>query len=307
MFINVLVQVIILFILISIGFMLAKTKILNNDSVRGMTDLVLILVTPCVIIKSFFREFNKSDLNNLLISFLLGVLIHTAFIVLSVLFLKDKDQNRQTVLRYAAVFSNCGFMAIPLQQALLGDNGVFLGSSFVAIFNAFVWSWGIRVMSGDKKSLKPLKIISSPAIIALIIGVTVFLLSIPVPKIISEPVGMLAALNTPLPMIIIGFHLASSNVLKGITDLKCILTILLRLVIYPAVAITAMWLCGIRDDMLLSQAICCSAPVAAVTTMFSAKYNRDTELSVNLVSLSTLFSLITMPVMITFAEKLAKL
>ncbi len=307
MFINVLTQVIILFILISIGFLLSKTNILNKKSVSGMTDVVLILVTPCVIVKSFFRDFNKADLKDLLVSFLLGVLLHIGFILLSVLFLRDKDKNRQVVLQYAAVFSNCGFMAIPLQQALLGDRGVFLGSSFVAIFNAFVWSWGIKTMSGDKKSLNPLKIISRPAILALIIGLAIFLLSVPMPKIVSEPVSMLAALNTPLPMIIIGYHLANSNVFKGITDIKCIFTILLRLIIYPAIAIVLMWVCGIKGDMLISQAICCCAPVAAVTTMFSAKYNRDTELSVNLVSLSTLLSLITMPVMITFAEKLAHL
>ncbi len=307
MFINVLTQVVILFILILIGFGLAKVRVLNNKSVSGMTDLVLILVTPCVIVKSFFREFNKADLKDLLISFLLGVLLHLAFIVLSMLFLRDKNKNRQIVLQYAAVFSNCGFMAIPLQQALLGDNGVFLGSSFVAIFNAFVWSWGLLLMSGDKKTLKPLKIITRPAILALIIGLAVFLLSIPVPKVLSEPVGMLAALNTPLPMIIIGFHLANSNVLKSFTDIKCIFTILLRLIIYPAAAIVVMWLCGIKGDMLISQAICCSAPVAAVTTMFSSKYNRDTELSVNLVSLSTLLSLITMPAMIMLAEKLANI
>lgn len=307
MFVDVLTQVIILFILIFLGFALAKIKFLNNEWVRCMTDFVLMFVTPCVIIKSFFREFNKSDLKDLLISFLLGIILHISFIVLSVLFLKDKDKNRQVVLQYAAVFSNCGFMAIPLQQALLGESGVFLGSSFVAIFNAFVWSWGLLVMSGDKKTLKPIKIITTPAFLALIIGLAVFLLSIPVPKIISEPISMLAALNTPLPMIIIGFHLANSNVLKGLTNIKCIFAILLRLVIYPATAITIMWLCGIKGDMLISQAICCSAPVAAVTTMFSAKYGRDTELSVNLVSLSTLLSLITMPAMITFAEKLANL
>ncbi len=307
MFVDVLTQVIILFILIFLGFALAKIKLLNNEWVRCMTDFVLMFVTPCVIIKSFFREFNKSDLKNLLISFLLGIILHISFIVLSVLFLRDKDKNRQVVLQYAAVFSNCGFMAIPLQQALLGESGVFLGSSFVAIFNAFVWSWGLLVMSGDKKTLKPIKIITTPAFLALIIGLAVFLLSIPIPKIISEPVSMLAALNTPLPMIIIGFHLANSNVLKGLTNIKCIFAILLRLVIYPAAAITIMWLCGIKGDMLISQAICCSAPVAAVTTMFSAKYGRDTELSVNLVSLSTLLSLITMPAMITFAEKLANL
>ena len=307
MFITVLTQVIILFILIFVGFALAKIKMLNDESVKGLTDLALTLVTACVIVKSFFREFNKSDLNDLLTSFLLGVIIHAVFILLTLLLLRDKSENRKAVLQYAAVFSNCGFMALPLQQALLGDNGVFLGSSFVAIFNAFVWSWGLRIMSGDKRSLNPIKIITRPAILALITGFLVFILSIPVPKIISDPIGMFAALNTPIPMIIIGYHLASANVLKGFTDLKCLFTILLRLVIFPAIAIFGMRLCCIKGDMLISQAICCAAPVAANATMFSSKFKRDTELSVNLVSLSTLLSLITMPVMITLAEKLATL
>jgi predicted permease len=162
-------------------------------------------------------------------------------------------------------------------------------------------------MSGDKKSLNPVKIITRPAILALIIGFVVFILSIHIPKILSEPISMIAALNTPLPMIIIGYHLASSNVLKGLTDIKCIFTVLLRLLLYPAIAILGMWLCGIRGDMLVSLSICCAAPVAANATMFASKYNRDVELSVNLVSLSTLLSLVTMPVMITFAEKLAHL
>ena len=306
MFINVLTQVVILFVLIGIGFFLAKFKILNDKSVSGMTDLVLIVVTPCVIVKSFFREFKTDDLKNLLISFLLGILIHIGFILLS-LALRDKDKNKQAVLQCAVIFSNCGFMALPLQQALLGDNGVFLGSSFVAIFNAFIWSYGVRLMSGDKKSLSPLKIITRPAILALIIGFLVFVFSVPVPTVISEPVSYLAALNTPLPMIIIGYHLAKSNVSKGFTSLKCLLAVFLRLVVLPAVAIFAMWISGIKGDMLLSLSICCAAPVAAITTMFSAKYGRDTELSVNLVSISTLFSVITMPAMIMLADTLSKL
>ncbi len=306
MFINVLTQVVILFILVGIGFALSKFKVLNDKSVAAMTEIVLILVTPCVIVKSFFREFKSSDLENLLISFLLSVLIHIGFIILS-LILRDKDKNKQIVLQYAVIFSNCGFMALPLQQALLGDNGVFLGSSFVAIFNAFVWSYGVRIMSGDKKSLNPLKIITRPAVLALVVGFLVFILSIPIPKVISEPVIYLAALNTPLPMIIIGYHLSKSNILNGILNLKCIFTVILRLAVFPAAAILIMWVCGIKGDMLLSLTICCCSPVAAITTMFSSKYNRDTELSVNLVSLSTLFSVITMPALITLAEKLSKL
>ncbi len=306
MFINVLTQVVILFVLIFIGFLFAKFKILDDKSVSGMTEIVLILVTPCVIVKSFFRQFKSDDLNNLLLSFLLGVLIHIGFIILS-LVLRDKDKNRQKVLQFSVIFSNSGFMALPLQEALLGENGVFLGSSFVAIFNAFVWSYGVFIMSGDKKTLKPLKIITRPAILALIIGFLIFIFSVSVPKVISAPISYIAALNTPLPMIIIGYHLSKSNVLKGLLNLKCVFAMLLRLVVFPVIAIALMWLCGIKGDMLISLSIGSCAPVAALTTMFSAKYNRDTEMSVNMVSLTTLFSIITMPLVISFADLLLKL
>ena len=307
MFNIVLTQVVILFILILIGIVLSKVKMLDDKIVSGITEIVLTIVIPCVIVKSFFREFNKSDLKDLLISFLLGILIHGGFILLSLLLIHEKQESRKTVMLYAAVFSNCGFMALPLQQALLGDNGVFLGSSFIAITNVFTWTWGVRIMSGDKKALKPLNILIRPAILALVIGMIIFLFSIPVPKVISEPISMISALNTPIPMIIIGYHLSKSNLLKGLKDAKALYTMFLRLIIYPAISVAIMWVCGVRGDMLISQAICCGAPVGAVTTMLSAKYKRDTELSVNLVSVSTLISLITLPIVILITEKIAHL
>lgn len=305
MFINVLTQVVILFILILLGVLLTKGKVLTEKGVQSMTDMVLILVTPCVIIKSFVREFDKSVLKNLLISFLIAFLVHIGFIIFSHLILHSKEKATERVLRFGTVFSNCGYMSIPLQQALLGDIGVFYGSSFIAIFNLFIWSYGIIMMSGDKKYLTPKKIILSPGIIGLVIGLIIFLFSIPVPKLILEPINYLASLNTPLPMIIIGYHLTKSNLLYGLKNFKCILAILLKLAVFPSIALGIMYLCGVRGDMLVSSVISCSAPTAAITTMFSSKFSADTPLSVNMVSLSTILSLVTMPCLITLAQYIA--
>lgn len=305
MFIGVLTQVVILLILILLGAILTKAHILTEQGVKSMTDTVLILVTPCVIIKSFIREFNTSVLKNLLISFLIAFLAHIGFILISHLILHDKDKARERVLRFGAIFSNCGFMSIPLQQALLGDEGVFYCSSYIAIFNLFIWSYGLISMSGDKKYLTPKKILLSPGIIALTIGLIIFLLSIPIPKIILEPISYMAALNTPIPMIIIGYHLMQSNVLKGLTDVKSLFAMAVKLVIFPLLMLGVLYLCGVRGTMLVSSVITCSAPTAAITTMFSAKYGADTSLSVNMVSLSTILSLATMPVIITLAQYVA--
>lgn len=305
MFINVLTQVVILFILIILGVILTKVKVLSDKGVKSMTDMVLYTVTPCVIIKSFIREFDASTLKKLLISFLIAILAHILFIILSHLLIRDRDEAKEKVLRFGIIFSNCGYMSIPLQQALLGDTGVFYCSSYIAIFQLFIWSYGIISMSGDKKYLTPKKLIVNPGMIGLLIGLIIFLFSIPIPKIISEPVSYMASLNTPLPMIIIGYHLANSNLLDGIKNIKCLFAILLKLVIFPLVTLGIMYICGIRGTMLVSSLISCSAPAAAITTMFSSKFGRDTSLSVNLVSLSTALSLISMPILITFAQYIA--
>ena len=305
MFLNVFNQVAILLILIILGFILAKAKILSDESAKGITDMVLLLVTPCVIIKSFVREFNITVLKNLIISFLIAILVHIGFIVICHLALHSKDKLKERVLRFGAVFSNCGFMSIPLQQAILGDEGVFYGSSFVAIFNLFVWSYGIILMSGDKKYMSPKKLIINPGIIGLSIGLVIFFLSLPVPKIIFEPISYMASLNTPLPMIIIGYHLSKSNIFDGFKDFRCLFGIFLKIFVLPAISLIIMYLCGVRGVMLVSTIIACSAPCAAITTMFSAKFGCDTPLSVNMVSLSTILSLISMPILITVAQLIA--
>lgn len=305
MFAEVFSQVLILMILVALGALLSKTGILTESGVRSITDMVLMTVTPCVIIKSFVREFDAKALKGLLISFLIAVMVHIGFIVLSRIILHSKDISRERVLRLGAIFTNCGYMSLPLQEAILGETGVFYGSSFIAIFNLFVWSYGIITISGDKKYLTPKKLVFNPGMIGLAVGLVIFLFSLPVPKIIYQPISFIAALNTPLPMIIIGYHLSKTDILKSIKDLQCLLASLVRMLLLPAVAIALMYLCRVRGDMLVSAAISCSAPTAAITTMFASKFGGDTELSVNMVSLTTIMSLLTMPLIITAAQMIA--
>lgn len=305
MFAEVFSQVLILMILVALGALLSKTGILTESGVRSITDMVLMTVTPCVIIKSFVREFDAKALKGLLISFLIAVMVHIGFIVLSRIILHSKDISRERVLRLGVVFTNCGYMSLPLQEAILGETGVFYGSSFIAIFNLFVWSYGIITISGDKKYLTPKKLVFNPGMIGLAVGLVIFLFSLPVPKIIYQPISFIAALNTPLPMIIIGYHLSKTDILKSIKDLQCLLASLVRMLLLPSVAIALMYLCRVRGDMLVSAAISCSAPTAAITTMFASKFGGDTELSVNMVSLTTIMSLLTMPLIITAAQLIA--
>ncbi len=305
MFITVIIQVVILMILMLLGVIIAKTKMIGDTGIKNITDLVLTFVTPSVIIKSFIREFDVAVLKNLLFSFLIAILAHILFIVLGMVFVHSKDKVAERVLRFGLIFSNCGFMSLPLQQALLGDEGVFYCSSYITIFQIFIWTYGVFLMSGDKTNLTVKKIVINPGIIAFIIGFIIFVFSIPVPQVIKEPIGYMAALNTPLPMIIIGYHLANSNVIRVFKNFASVFSILLRLLILPFIAIGIMYLCGIKGTILVSSAISFCAPVGAMATMFAAKFGADTELSVAMVSVTTILSVITMPIVITLTQYIA--
>ncbi len=295
-------HVLILFILIGIGYLCNKTKILTSISVKDVTNFVLYFVTPCVIINSFSREFDKAMLSGLIITLSAAFLSFGVNILIAHLFVKDKDLKRQKVLQFGSVFSNCGYMSLPLQSALLGDEGVFYGAAYIAVFQIVLWTYGILLMSGNRKSISFKKLIINPGVLPTVIGIIIFVTSFKIPFTIKEPIGYLASLNTPIPMIIVGFHLANANL--KINGLSSWTSIIIRLVISPLIMLGGLYLYGAKGVVLVACVIAASAPFAATTTMFSEKFGQDTSLSASLVSLTTLMSIITMPVIVGIAKML---
>ena len=298
-------QVMILMIMIAVGFAAAKAKIMTAEGARCCTDIALIIATPCVIIKSLIREYSNEIMKSLAFAIFITLLVQVLMIFLSRLILHSKDKARERVLRFGTIFANCGFMSLPLQQVILGADGTLYGSAYVIMFNLVIWSYGVFLISGDKKYIKPKKLFVNPGIIGLAIGLVIFIFSIPIPKIIYSAIDYMSALYTPLPMLIIGYHLAQNNPLTAFKDPKCLLAVLLRMIVYPLAVLVFLYLIGVRGTLLVSVIISVSAPVAAITTMFSSKYGADTPLSVDMVSLSTVAAAVTMPLVITLAQLLA--
>ena len=305
MLITVFSQVMILMLMIAVGFIAAKTKIMTAEGARCCTDIALIIATPCVIIKSLIREYSKQTMKSLAFAFLITLSVQVLMILLSYLILHSKDKARERVLRFGTIFANCGFMSLPLQQVILGDDGTLYGSAYVIMFNFVAWSFGVFLISGDRKQISPKKLFVNPGLIGLAIGLVIFIFSIPIPKILYSAIDYMSALYTPLPMLIIGYHLAQNNLLTAFKDFKCLFAVFLRMIVYPLAVLGFLYILGIRGTLLVSVVISVSAPVAAFTTMFSSKYGADTPLSVNMVSLSTVAAAVTLPLVITLAQLLA--
>lgn len=305
-FLIVSLQVIILFILIGLGFICGKTNLINESGSKHLTDIVLYLATPCVIVKAFQSVEYNSDLTlGLAITAICATVIHFASILICRLVFRSKNASRRKVLQFATIFSNCGFMSLPLQEALLGNTGVFYGSVFVAIFNIFVWSYGLLDMSGNKSDFNAKKIILNPGVLGVAAALIFFFGKIQLPEVIISPINYIAALNTPIPMLVIGYHLSQANILKALKDYSTYLVIIFRLLLIPIASLLIMSACGVSGEILISCTVAASAPAAATTTMFATKFDRDVELSVNLVSCTTLLSIITMPFIIAFAQTIS--
>lgn len=300
-FLTVASNVLTLFLLMGAGVLCAKTKLLSDGGVKALANLVLYIATPCVIIKSCIRDFDPAMLWGFLTVVAVAALTHGVLIFLAAVVFRDSDENRRRVFRSATVFSNAGYMAIPLQQAILGDVGVFYCAAYVIVFNVFLWTYGLKEMSGEAR-LSVKKILLNPGVIGVVVGMVLFLLPIPVPALIADGIGHLASLNTPVPMLIVGYYLAQTDLLAALKDGRGWLCIVLRLVVAPLLALGALLLCGVRGDLLTSCMICIATPVATSCTMFATRFDRNPKLSVNLVSLSTLLSVVTLPLMVALTH-----
>lgn len=301
-FIMITQQVLVLFVLIAVGFFCGKKGILNDLSSRRITDIVLYVVTPCVMITAFQREFSFELVGKIITATVCAALILAGSILVSVLVFRNKDESRRKVLQFSVIFSNCGFMSLPLQKAILGDDGWFYGSVFVAVFNIFVWTYGLVSMSGDRKQLSLKKLAFNPGIFGVVVAIILFVCKINLPYIISQPIAYLSDLNTPLPMLIIGFYLSKADFKKAFTDMGIYAAVAVRLLVIPVISAIVMSLFRIDSTIIVAFIIASSAPTAATTTMFAAKFSRDVDLSVGVVASTTVVSVITMPLVVAFSQ-----
>ncbi len=300
-------QVGVLFALMAVGFVCKRTKLITESSIKGMVNLLILIVTPCLIVHSFQAQtFHPNLLVGLGWAFAFSIFAPALGVLAATVFIRDRDVRTRSVLRCAIVFSNAGFMGIPLEYALLGPDGVFYGVAYVVVFNLMFWSWGLVTFCGSLKDVKMRTLFLNPGSIGVALGLPFFLFSLKLPDCLGTPVRMMADLNTPLAMVIVGFSLAEAKFGPVLREAKAYLAGFLRLVVIPGLFLAVIYglhCAGVRFEgkMAVAITIAASAPVAALTSMFAVRYDRDVSLSVGLVSATTLLSILTMPPIVGLA------
>ena len=295
-------QTLIVFLLIALGFFTGKKGIIDNHMADKIAGIVINIAMPAVIILAFQREFEKGLVKEFMLSMVMDVLGTVLAILVAVLTIRGKDSKRISVLRNAAIFPNIAMMAMPMQGAMFGADGVFCGAAHIAVFNLVFWPYCEIVLgNGDKKSLLK-KIFLNPCVISTGIALLLFFSGITIPEIPAKALGHLSDLVLPLSMIILGQKLTRKPFATLFGDWGNLLAAAEKLVIVPLLLLFMMKGLHIGGVVGVSTVISVASPAAANVGMVAVTYGQDSELAASAVSMSTVLSLITMPLIIALAS-----
>ena len=196
-------QVVVLFLLIGCGFVAVKTGILRQEGKQTLSNLLLYLVVPAMIVHSYMMEFSEEILYNLMAAFGMSILAILIGLVLTLVLTARRKDTRVSIFRFACVFSNAAYMGFPLISALFGSEGLLYASAYVTVFNILLWTIGYSMVSGSSNPKEVAQALSrTPAIYAVVVGLAIYLLQIPVPNLIAQPIDLLSGMNTPLSMLV---------------------------------------------------------------------------------------------------------
>lgn len=295
-------QVLMIYIYIAIGIFCIKKKIVTPESGKNFSSFLLTIITPCLMIDCYLRPMQAEHLKGLGLAFLFSIIFHVIAIVGSCLLIRKREDEKYKIERLAAIYSNCGFMALPLIEVAVGETGLFYGVAFISVFNILIWSNGIQIITG-KKGFSVKKIFLNPGFLGFAAGILLYFTQIPVPDLLKQTISSLADMNTPLAMISTGIFLANVDIKSSLTDKHIYWASFLRLILFPLFTLCLMKVLGVHnwmsgaDQVAMTVIIGSSCGAAASVTLFPAKFGMNGEYGAQIIALSTLFSVITIPLL----------
>ncbi len=295
--ITVAIQVFIMFVIIILGFIMKKCNIITKDASRQLSDILLLFVTPCVIIKAYQVPYQTDRVANLLIAFASSIVINAVCVVVSKIVFNKKDE-KSIINQYCSAYSNSGFMGIPLLEAVLGSEGVFYGVAYNAIFNVFNWTHGVYLYTQDKKSLSIKNIVLNPGVLGVAIGLVLFFLRVSLPEVILAPVSYMASMNTPLAMLLLGVFLADVDFKTALKNISLYTVSFVRLILIPILAVLILQLPFIPDIVAIAVIIPAACPSATASAIFASRYNLDASYASEIVAINTIISILTLPMIV---------
>ncbi len=303
-FLVVLEQVSVLFLLMAVGFVMTKLGLLTQLGTGQMTALLLYVVTPCVIVDSFQTPCDARLLHILLLGGLATAGTYLIYILLAHFLFPRQEENLRPVLQAGSIYGNLGFMGLPLVRSVLGEGAAIFAVVDLGLFNIVTWTHGVLLMGG-RSAFSAKKAILNPGVLGVLVGLPLFLLNLRLPTVLYSPVHFLAQMNTPLAMVIIGAQMGRSNLLGILRQRELYAAAAIKLAALPLLTGLLLLPIGMDPTFYTTVVILAGAPTAGITSMFAERFSRSPERAAQLVSLATLLSIVTLPIVGTLAQTIA--
>lgn len=297
-------QLAVMMLLILFGWWLFRSRHLSDEGNRQLSHLVISFVNPVLIFMAFQTDYDDQLLTRIGWAALMAFTFHVLAVVVSLVLLRRRGGDGAPLEQFAAAYSNCGFIGIPLVQSVYGSEGVLYLTLFIFMFQLFMWTHGVMTVCQVFTLRSALRAFLSPSILAALLGLLLFLLRIRIPELLAEPLNYISSLNTPLAMIVSGATMAQTSLITGLRKPGVYRVAALKLVLLPlALMLIFLWL-PVPLEVYQTAVIAASCPSATATIMMAHRYGKDATYAAELFVLVTLFSLITLPLMVSLASLL---
>ena len=294
-------EIVKLFAIMLMGYAVVTAGLMKAADSRSVSVILVYLVIPCVIIKAFQVDYTPDIRKGLLLAALAAVAVHILFLAVTVPL--KRIFHLDAIEQATCIYSNAGILVIPLVQALLGQDYVIYSSAYIAVQLILLWTHGKNLLCGEKH-LEWKRVLLNVNILSILAGISLFFLRIQLPEGVQDVLGMMNNMIGPLGMLLAGMAIAEIPLKIVFTNRRSYLTVVLRLLVYPLLALLLIRVIGgvtsVPDarQILLTVYLASVTPACATVTSMAQLYDRDAAYSSSLYVLTTLLSILSMPVMI---------
>ena len=294
-------QIIQLFLMIFMGYLIVKTGLVRDDDSKVLSKIILYLIVPCVIINAFQVDYTTDTVKGLLIAFAASVM--TQVILLVVISVAGKLLHLNEVEVASVYYSNSGNLIVPIVTFILGQEWVLYGCVFMSVQLVFLWTHCKKIISREA-SYDWKKIILNINMISIFIGVILFFTGIRLPEIIGNTLASVGTMIGPASMIVTGMLFAGMNLKQIFANKRVYFITFLRLIAVPLIALVLIKLSNLAsfsadgNKIMLIVFLAIITPSASTVTQMCQVYGNDSRYASAINVMTTLLSIITMPVMV---------
>ncbi|MBQ9019733.1 AEC family transporter [Candidatus Saccharibacteria bacterium] len=287
-------------LILILGFFLGKKKYISLETNRQLVNLLLTVFMPASLFTAFPSEFNQEALQLFFAGLVGGIIVMLILILVSkIIFMKGiyKGELRYES-QFAFVFNNATFLGYPIVANTFGETGIIAYCGFIIAFNIALFSYGIWLFERKITPKLFLEVVKNPNIIAVLLGMLFYLTGLTLPAFATDAVAFVGNATTPLSIICVGFMLSRADFKKIIKKWRLLVTCLLQLILAPVITFFALKLMHFPDEVIAVCTLIQALPTATSLGLFATKYKGNEIESSELVAISTLMSIITLPLMV---------